>query len=617
MLEELLPYYERELGYLRELTGEFATRYPKIARRLQIDADQCEDPHVERLIEAFAFIAARIHRKLDDDYPEIAEAFIQVLYPHYTSPIPSATILHLRTESEKPEISGRYVIPRHQAVLSPEVQGIRCRYSTCFEVDLWPVSVAGAKLELAQNSEYLRRLGPAEAVITLDLLAQGNLNFAALKIDKLRFFLDGNPPLMHLLYELLFSKLSGVRISDGTDHPDRVVVLPKESIRPVGFEDAESLLESDPRSFQGYRLLSEYFAFADKFMFFDITGLDNHKLLHGGNRLRIQFILSSYADSERHIRLLQGLSAQNFKLGCVPVVNLFKQTADPIRITHQQAFYPVVVDGRKPGAFEVYSIDSVKKIEKSGSQETSEEVPPFYSVNHFTGEDKHPFHWYGTRKASFRKNDKGTDMEIALVDLDFKPVRPEAEILSLELYCTNRDLPDLIPFGGTSGTQEGFTVPNHSVIKRAWPLRKPTSSLRPPSKRGLQWRLVSHLSLNQLSLASQGKEALQEVLGLYNYSDSPAMARQVQGIHSLESRPTTARIPGREFASFARGIEIRVTFDEDYYIGSNLYLFASILERFFGHFCAPNSFVKFSMYTKQQEGEVAQWPSRAGEMAMI
>jgi type VI secretion system protein ImpG len=422
---------------------------------------------------------------------------------------------------------------------------------------------------------------------------------------------------MHLLYELLFSKLTAVRVSNGTEAPEHTVILPQSAVLPVGFEANESMLESDPRSFQGYRLLSEYFAFPDKFMFFELTGLNDPRLWHKGNKLRIQFLLSSFADTERHARLLKSLSAQNFKLGCVPVVNLFQQTADPIRVTHTKSSYPIVVDGRKPGAYEVYSIDSVKRIEKNGSQEECQTVPPFYSINHFTGEGQHPFHWHSTRESSPRKNDKGTDVEISLVDLDFRPVRPDAEVLSLELTCTNRNVPDAIPFGGSSRTQEGFTVPNHSVIKQAWPLRKPTSSLRPPSKRGLQWRLISHISLNQLSMAAHGKEAIQEVLGLYNYTDSPAVAKQIQGIVDVSSRAVTARIPGKEFAAFARGMEIRMVFDESYYIGSNLYLFASILERFYGHFCAPNSFVQFCIHTKQQEGEVARWPSRAGEMAMI
>jgi len=617
MLEELLPYYERELGFLRGMAGEFAERYPKIARRLQIDGDQCEDPHVERLLESFSFLAARIHRKLDDEYPEITEAFIQVLYPHYLRPIPSATILQLCTDPEKPEISGPYTVPRHHVVLAPDVQGTQCRFRTCFETTLWPLSLTGAHLELTQHSEFLRRLTSGAAVLTLELTAQGSASFAGMKLDRLRFFLDGNPPLMHLLYELLFTRLAGIRVSDGSEDPERAVSLSGDSLRQVGFEPDESLLDYDARSFSGYRLLTEYFAFPEKFMFFELSGLDHARLRHGGKRLRVQFFLSRYGDSERHARLLQTLSPQNLRLGCVPVVNLFQQGGEPIRVSHQQSSYPVRADGRKPGTYEVYSIDSVARVERSGAAETVQDVPPFYSTAHFSGELSHPFYWYATRQASPRRHDKGTDVELALVDLEFRPVRPDAEVISLELTCTNRDLPASIPFGGTAAAQEGFTLPNHSVIKRAVMLRKPTPSLSPPAKQGLQWRLISHLSLNQLSLVSHGKEALQELLGLYNYTDTSAAARQIQGIVSLESGACTARLPGHAFAAFARGIEIRMTFDESHYVGSNLYLFASLLERFFGHFCPPNSFVKVRMFTRQQEGEVAQWPCRAGETTLI
>jgi len=494
---------------------------------------------------------------------------------------------------------------------------VKCTFRTCYDTELWPLTLTSARLELAQNSEYLRTLTSAAAVITLELEAQGNLTFASMKVDKLRFFLDGNAPLMHLLYELIFAKLVGIRVSDGTDDPAHVVLLEKEAIRAVGFGAEENLLDFDARSFVGYRLLSEYFAFPDKFMFFELSGLDSPRLLHSGSHLKIQLLLSQYAETEGHTRLLQSLSAQNFKLGCVPVVNLFKQAADPIRISNQQSTYPVVVDGRRPGAFEVYSIDSVIRVEKTSTQETHQEVPPFYSIHHFSGEGNQPFYWYASREKAVREHDKGTDVELALVDLEFNPFRPNAEVLSLDLTCTNRDVPEAIPFGGTSGANDGFTVSNHAVVKHAGLLRKPTLSLRPPSKRGLQWRLISHLSLNQLSMVAHGKEALQEVLGLYNYTDSMAMAKQIQGIADVATRPMTARIPGREFASFARGIEVTMTFDENYYVGSNLFLFASILERFFAHFCAPNSFVKFRMFTKQQEGEVAQWAPRAGETALI
>ena len=312
MLEELLPYYERELAYLRTLSGEFAQRYPKIAQRLSIETDQCEDPHVERMIEGFAFLAARIHRKLDDEYPEISEAMLQMLYPHYTQPLPSATIVQIETDHNKPSLTGRSVIPRHHPVIAPSIQGVSCRFRTCYEVALWPLRVKHVKLELSQASEYLRKLGAGAAVITLELETLGNLSLESIQLDKLRFFLDGETPLMHLLYELLQARLLSVRVSDGSDNPAHVVKLDPRAVQPVGFAAEDGLLEQDVRSFAGYRLLSEYFAYPDKFLFLDITGLDAAPLRHPGNKLVIQLFLESYADSERYARLQQTLSTANF-----------------------------------------------------------------------------------------------------------------------------------------------------------------------------------------------------------------------------------------------------------------------------------------------------------------
>jgi len=615
MLEELLPYYERELTYLRQLSGEFAGRYPKIARRLQIDGEQSEDPHVERLIEAFAFLSARIHRKLDDDYPEISEAFLQVLYPHYTQPFPSTTIVQLEVDREKPGIAGRYTLPRQHPLLSPSVQGINCRFRTAYAVDLWPLAVASARLDLAQASEHLRRVSPgAAACITVELEALGGLQFEALGVDQLRFFLDGEAPLMHLLYELLFSRLSGIRVSAGSDDPGRTVLLGKECLRAVGFAAEEGLIDYDERSFLGYRLLTEYFACPDKFLFFTLAGLDAPALRHAGGKLRLQFLFDRYGNSERHARLQQTLSPGNFKLGCTPAVNLFKQAGEPIRLTHQKASYPVQPDSRKAQAFEVIRIDRVTRVERLGNQESASVVPPFYAVGVDGRNGRPPFYWHAGRNRAIAEHDRGTDVELHLTDLDFSPVRPEAEVLSLELTCSNRDLPEGLPFGGNHGD---FSLPGHSAVSRVRPLRKPTPARRAPNKRGLQWRLVSHLSLNHLSIAEQGKEVLQELLSLYNFTDAQGIARQIDGIAAIASRPATARVSGPLVSGFVRGTEIDLTLDETNFVGAGLYLFAAVLERFFALYCTPNSFTRLRLFTKQQEGIVIQWPPRAGDAHVI
>lgn len=617
MLKELLPYYERELTHLRELSGEFARRYPKIARRLLLDGEQSEDPHVERIIEGFAFLTARIHRKLDDEFPQITEAFLQVMYPHYLQPFPSCTVLQLETAPELPEITAKTVVPRHHPALSPAVGGVQCEFRTAYEVPMWPIKITAASLQLTQGSEYLRRLAPdAAAAITLEIETQGGLPVQGLGLDKLRFFLDGDPGLMALLYELLVLQCAQVRICDGDETPTHTAVLPATQLSAVGFARDEALLDYDNRSFVGYRLLTEYFAFPDKFLFVELAGLDHARLQHAGQTLKIQIFLKHYPESERHSRLLQTLNPGNFKLNCTPAINLFRHPATPVRISHRKTTYPVTADGRKPRAFEVVAIDSVTSVERSGDLEQVRTIPPFYSIQHHGEDAAQRFYWYATREPAVHENDDGTEVEIAFVDSQFTPQRPEMEVLSLNLTCSNRDLPTHLPFGG-SGPQSDFMLPQFAVVKRTRLLRKPTASRRLPAKPGLHWRLISHLSLNHLSIVEEGTDALKEMLNLYNHTQSTLAARQIQGIVAVSSQPATTRISGKHFSGFARGIDIAVTLDENAFVGSSMAIFGGVLERFFALYCGPNSFTRLTLYSKQQEKEIGKWPARAGEALVI
>jgi type VI secretion system protein ImpG len=619
MLESLLPYYERELGQLRELSGEFARRYPKIAGRLHMEGDQCEDPHTERLIESFALLAARIHKKLDDDYPEVAGSFLDVLYPHYLQPVPSASIVQFECDPLRPEIAKRYRVERGQPVHAPAMQGVVCKFRSAYPVDLYPLTLDKARLELTSASPYLRQLAPdAAAILTLELQSQGGLPLCDIGLQSLRFFLDGEPALMHLLYEMLLSNTLGVRVGDGSEDPARTRVLPASCLQPVGFGKDEGMLEYDERSFMGYRLLTEYFCYPDKFLFVDLLQLDKLASRLPGDKLVVQIMLKRYPDSERHHRLLAQLQAQHLKLGCTPIVNLFQQPGEPIRVTHQKASYPVVVDARKPLAYEVVQLQRVVRVEKSAEGERSEEVAPFYATRHGSHIKAPRFYWHASRENSRRQSDKGSEMELHLVDLQFNAVRPASEVLSLSLLCSNRDLPEQIPFGGSQATQRtDFSLPGHSVVKRVRLLRKPSASQRSPLGRAVQWRLISHLSLNYLSIVDSGCQAIQEMLTLYNLGDSAVNTRQIQGIVGIRSQAAVSRVSGRDFSGFVRGSEIQLTLDADYYVGGSVYLFASVLERFFALYCSPNSFSRLRVHTVQQDEEVATWPARAGEALVI
>lgn len=614
MLAPLLPYYERELADLRQAGADFAEAYPRIASHLVQNPELGMDPHVERLVEGFAFLAGRIHHRLDSDGPEVAEAFLQVMYPHYLRPVPAISLLQVQA-------ADRLHIPKGHTVLSPPVNGVRCRFRTCYDVDVWPLALRNARIELAQTSpERLRGTG-AQAAICLDLEITGTSGFDALGMDRLRFFLDGDPALTSLLYELLSSRVMGIRAycgqASGQGQNIQVVALPASALRRMGFHADEALLESDARTPVGHRLMSEYFAFPDKFMFVEISGLDAPALRqHSCSTLHLQILLSQYEDTDRHDRLAKTLSAEFFKLGCTPIVNLFKRSGCPIALRHHQIGNPVMADPHRPDAYEVYSIDGVRYLESGEDGDHSHPVLPFYSICQALDREGEAarFYWHATRRPSLRKNDQGMDLEITLVDRAFQAIRSDLEVLSLDLTCTNRDLPTLIPFGG--GKDEDFDLQMASSA-RARLLRKPTPCLRQHIRSEYQWRLITHLSLNQLSLASQGREALQRMLQLYNLTDSTVSTRQIQGIVALQGESGTARLGGRGRSVFVRGADLYVTFDESYYVGANLFLFASVLEHIFAHACPANSFVRFHLHTKQREGEVAQWPARVGDIQLI
>jgi type VI secretion system protein ImpG len=616
LLEALLPYYENELGILRELGSEFARQYPKIASRLQIEGDQCEDPHVERIIESFAFLAARIRRKLDDEYPEIAASLLEVLYPHYLCPFPSCAVVQFVPGAGGTGIKGRHTVGRLREVTAPTVGNVECRFRTCYPVNIFPLSLVRAQLELTSGSAWLRQIAPdAAAVLTLELETPPGTAVNDIGLDSLRFFLDGDPALMCLLHEVMVADTLRIRVGDGSNAPAHTTELSKDCLAAVGFDTDEGLLDYDDRSFLGYRLLSEYFAFPEKFLFVDFLGLDRIAPQISSGTLVIQCLIGRYAGTGRHQRLMETLSPRYFKMGCTPIINLFTQMADPVNVTHLHDSYPLYLDSRRPAAFEVVQVKSVTRVEKTNLNEQAGEVPPFYSVCH--GGEPARFYWHATREASPRQDDKGTDVSLHLVDLGFEPVRPGGEILSVEVLCSNRDLPEHIPFGGGELSQHSdFKLAGDSIVKRVRLLRKPTPSYRPPLGRSLQWRLVSHLSLNYLSLVEGGHTALQEMLSLYDFGQSSAVRRQIQGIVGIASRPSVARVSGPGFSCFVRGTDIDLTLDEDCYVGGSAYLLASVLERFFALYCAPNSFTRLTV-RNIQGAELFAWPARSGDALVV
>ena len=607
MLDELLPYYENELTYLRRLSKEFASRYPKIAARLQMEGEVCEDPHVERMIESFAFLTSRIHKKLDDEFPQITEAMLSVLYPHFLRPVPSVSVAQLQL-APGAEITARQALPRHSTLLSRPVQGLQVRYRTAYAVDMWPIRVARARLEAAERSAFAVTRNDTVATLRLRIEASGKTPLSALPIDSLRFYLDGESPLVHALHELLLNSVAGITVAapDG-GNPMR---LPASALRPVGFDDDDALLDYDPRSFAGYRLIQEYFVLPEKFLFVDLTGLD---VTGCTDAVEIAIEFAAFGRPERLQRLEQAVDADTFKLFCTPIVNLFKQQGEPIRLSQERHDYQVVPDVRRPLGMEVYSVDWVRKFSRTPGGNDSVEFHPAYSVQHGLHDDGNGHYWYLQRRHSLLPDDDGSDVMISLVDRDMNPRTPGVDTLSLGLTCTNRDLPSALPFGGEDSllhSEQG------GVIGTARLLKKPSATWRAPMRQANQWRLISHLSLNHLSIVDGGREALLEILNLYNFADSGTLRKQIAGITDVGGRPSVSRVGRAPRQAFVRGTDIELVFDENQYVGSGVYLMACVLERFFGLYCTANSYTRLSVRSQQREDWLVRFPPRSGSLPL-
>ncbi|QEM81518.1 type VI secretion system baseplate subunit TssF [Halomonas binhaiensis] len=611
MLDELLPYYEKELSHLRFLGQEFAREYPKVAARLQLEEDGCADPHTERLIEAFAFLSARVHKKLDDDLPEIVESFLDVLYPHYLRPTPSLSIAQFDL-GDRSTLDSRYRVSRHTELFSRAVGGTACRFRTCYDVSVWPIKVEQARFNLLERSAFNGRDRDSVARLDLDLASLAGQSVGPLGIDSLRFFLDGEGALMHPLHELLFNNLSRLSVSFHEGSQRREVNLPLDAIQAVGFGVDEGLIEYSERSFLGYRLLHEYFIFPEKFMFFDIRGLERVLARVKGSGFQLHFHFADYTQSERLARLAQNLGRNHFRLGCTPVINLFQQLAEPIKLTHTQHEYPVVADVRHPYGVEILSIDSVKRVKKTAERDVVSVCHPFFEPRR-RDTQRGESYWVARRVPSERRQDNGTELQLRLVDRELTRVDTANDVLSLKLTCSNRDLPQQLGFGQPQGD---FTLPQEQVVKTIRCLRKPTTAVRPPLGKGLIWRLISHLSLNHLSLVSRGREALLEILSLYNYRDTEAARRQINGIVSIDSQPAMTRI-GHPRPAFVRGLGITLELDEQQFIGSGIYLFGMVLDHFFGQYCSINSFTQLTLRSRQREKDVVTWPPRTGSQPLV
>jgi type VI secretion system protein ImpG len=624
MRDELLARYEEELRYLRRFGEEFASRYPKVASRLQLEPSRCDDPHVERLLEGFALLTARVHLKLEDDFPEVAEALLGVMAPQYLRPVPSLSIVEFEPDTDQGRLTTGLPVPRGSLLYSRAVDGTRCTFRTCYDATLWPITVHDAGWVAPQALRPSVRAGDAVGALRIELRCAPGLTFASLKnLSSLRLFLDGGEGLAATLYELLFNSCAGVLVREaGGDPGARTVTLPPSAVRPVGFADDERLLPYPAHALNAAGLLHEYFAFPHKYLFVDLAAMGDEavRAARFGNAIEVIFLIQPFHRPERGEALATGVTRSTIRLGCAPAVNLFPRTSEHVALTQRKTAYPVVADRMRRHTTEIYSIDSVVVV-TPGSPAT-ELVAPLYALRYSADGTQPRLFWHARRGPALppadgeaqpgdatRRESEAGDVLLSFVDADGRLTYPERDTATARLTCHNGMLPSRLPTGPDGSD---FELHGGGPIKRVTAVVRPTRVLPPPTSGSLFGRLVSQLSLNHLSLTDGDGAALRELLRLQLFGDALGAAQQIEGLVRVRGAPAYARLTSEYGIGLARGRRIEIDFDEDKFAGGNVFLFASVLERFLALYAGLNSFTALTAHTRQRRTPLRVWEPRAG-----
>lgn len=616
-MDELLSYYERELAFLRRHVRDFAERYPKIASRMQLasGADgSSEDPQVERLFQSFALTGARASRHIDDDYSEFTRAFVEVLYPHYLRAFPSCSIASFDIDASRAaQMSAAVVVPRGTQLYSRPVRGAKLFFRTAYDVTLSPLQLTAARFYAMPQAPRSFRLPPnASAQLSLSFAIRSpHASAAELKLDSVRLYARGEPLMSAALRDALV--IHGLRAYVEPEHGGRWMALDRVPFAAVGVSREDSLIPCPENVHPAYPLLTEYFAFPEKFGFFDCDLREAGRL--GGRRFTLHLLLKDIPAESAKAGVLEALSAEHVQLGCTPVVNLFETTG---KLGQQPGaasgahMYPLVVDKQNAYAYEVYSVDAVAQVQDTPQGERVTTFPSLHSLYHGGHATRASLYWRMQRDALVARSEPGHELSLGFVDAALDPVAAPAG-LDFKLTCSNRDLPEQLPHGAPGGDlmMEGGTLASRISL-----LQRPTRPLRLREDRGALWRLVSQLSLNSLLLAG-GAGAVRDMLKLHDVQESAATVRQIAGIVDVSQRPVTAWVSEKPFASVVRGLEIRITIDEDCFAGTGVHTFAQLMDCLLSRYVAPNGFTQLVLVSSRTGDALCTCARRAGGGILI
>ncbi|MCA8990810.1 MAG: type VI secretion system baseplate subunit TssF [Planctomycetaceae bacterium] len=611
MLNDLKEYYESERQYLREMGALFADRYPKIASRLGLSAEGVRDPHAERIVQGVALLNARIRKKLDDDFPELVEAMLDLVYPHFLRPFPSTGIAAFQLDSLRGDPTSVYEIPSGKLLETSQVGGHELTYRTCGDLKLWPVKVQQAAFMVQPFHGVLADVAAARSVLRIQIQSHApSIPVSQIGIDELRFFLHLPPLSMAAeLYELLMEDVIEVVLSSPRAER-RTIRLGPRVLEPGRRSDAESLLPESPRTFSGYRILTEQFASPESFLFVKLTDLANRIPVEFGSDVTIDIFFS-----RENRELARNVNRSSIQLGAVPVINLFPTTSTDVPVSELKSEFRIIPDAQREKGIEIYSILDVAGVQQDGNRVP---IRPFFSSPH--GVPNAPY-WHSVRRpvpnAGAGADQVGYDQWISLADLSLSG-ELAFDRLQVDTICFNRNVPNSLHQGGALPDlkmSDGSRAVDVSFLTR------PTSTRRPPTRDRAYWDLIANLSLNYLSLEPRDPyrpEAFRNLLKLYEHFSDRYAQQLSRGVRSLSCRPDVAILP-EVIGGFCRGVEVTLELDEDVFVGNSAYLFAMAVEEFLCRYVSVNSFSRLIAMTTSmaKEGRRWRWKPRSGTRALL
>jgi type VI secretion system protein ImpG len=620
----LMAYYEAELTFLRDMGVEFANEFPKVAQRLDLANTEVADPFVERMLEGFAFLTARIQLKMDAEFPTFTQSLLNMVYPHYAAPTPSMAIVEITPADTLRSTPAGVALPAGtelRSLLGTEDQ-TNCIFRTAHLVHLLPIELAEAEYIAAAAAVAALGLpdsARAKAAIRLRLRSQGNVPLTKIALERLSFYLGGPELARMRLYEQLSANVVGiVARPTGRPVPWQERLRPTD-LEPIGFEPEEALLPALPQTFDGYRLLQEYYALPDRFLFFTLKGLDRAAIRCAGPELEIVILL------DRAETALAAMGPEYMALHCTPAINLFPKRSDRVNLDLAHDEHLIVPDRMRPLDYEVFAITAMEGFPADGGP--TQPFFPFYAANDLSRNPGHRSYFMTRRQPHLlssrarqrgpRSNYLGHDLFVSLVDGDNAPIADALRQLGLDLLCTNRDLPLSMPVGKQ---HTDFTVSVNAPIAKIRCLVGPTTPRPCRGDGDLAWRFISHLSVNYLTLTDtddvQGAAALRELLRLYIPSNDTRAARRLEGLLSVAAEPIVRRLPGPGPVCAGRGLQVRLSVDETPFGGAGGIVLAAVLDRFFAKYVSINAFTETVM-TSLDRGQVMRWPLRLGRRPVL